>query len=167
MHEPPEATAALAKYPPEIAAQFRAARATVRSFFPRGYELVYENYNAFSFGYGAGTKATDVRVSVVAYPKWVTLFFLHGASLADPSQTLQGSGRQVRSVRLDPPARLHSPEVLALLEQEVKRCSVDLAAAPHLTTVVKSVAEKHRSRTPATQATGAKGETGTAAADEA
>jgi hypothetical protein len=167
MHEPPEATAALAKYTAEIAAQTREARNYVRQFFPRGYELVYDNYNAFGFGIATGTKATDVRVSLVAYPKWVSLFFLYGASLDDPHHVLQGSGSRVRSVRLVPPSLLHSADVIALLEQEVQRCSATFAAAPMLTTVVKAVAAKRRPRAPTKKATAAKGKPHGAATREA
>jgi hypothetical protein len=40
------------RYTPEIAAQLRAARATVHKLVPNGYELIYDNYNALVFAFG-------------------------------------------------------------------------------------------------------------------
>ena len=47
------------KYSPEIATQLRDARKRLRSLFPRGYELVFDNYNALVFG----ISPTDSSVS--------------------------------------------------------------------------------------------------------
>ncbi len=67
----------VSKYTPEIAAQLRRVRAKLRALFPRGYELVYDNYNALVFGFSPTERASDALVSVAGYPKWVTLFFLN------------------------------------------------------------------------------------------
>src|SRR5436190_24049657 len=93
----------VANYAPEIARAFMVARRKMRAFVPRGYELVYENYNALGVGFGHGQKASHAILSIVAYPRWVTLFFLYGVNLKDPSSLLDGSGSRVRSVRLKSP----------------------------------------------------------------
>ena len=36
----------LRKYTPAVEAQLREARARLRAMFPRGFELVYDNYSA-------------------------------------------------------------------------------------------------------------------------
>jgi hypothetical protein len=82
--QPPEVAAFLAKYTPAIAAQTQAVREHLLRVFPRGFELVYDNYNALAFGFGPTQRASDLVVSVAAYPKWVTLFFLNGATLPEP-----------------------------------------------------------------------------------
>jgi hypothetical protein len=56
----------IAKYSPPVASQLRAARSEVRALFPRGYELVYDNYIALGFGFSTSPRASDVVVSVVA-----------------------------------------------------------------------------------------------------
>ena len=53
----------VANYAPEVARAFTAIRRKVRGFVPRGYELLYENYNALGIGYGAGQKASKIRVN--------------------------------------------------------------------------------------------------------
>ena len=139
----------LEKYTPEIVGQLQAARGHLSKHFPRGFELVYDNYNALVFGIASSERATDAIVSVAGYPKWVTLFFLRGVDLLDPTRVLEGNGVQVRSVRLHPPGKLHEPPVQALIAAAKAAASSALAAAPPLKTVIKSVSAKQRERKPA------------------
>jgi hypothetical protein len=139
----------ISRYSPAVARQFRLARTSIREYFPRGYELVYENYNALGCGYSLTDRSSGVIVSVVAYPRWVTLFFFHGIDLADPDKMLQGSGARIRSIRLEPFSLLHSSSIHALILQATKRDQGELVAAPRLTTLVKSVATRRRPRRPA------------------
>src|SRR5881394_1404341 len=104
----------LAKYSPAIEARMRDARARLRACFPRGFELVYDNYNALVFAMSPTDRTPDAFISVAAYPQWVTLFFLHGADLRDPHALLEGQGKQVRSIRLEAPAQIEAAPVRAL-----------------------------------------------------
>ena len=139
----------LAKYTPEIAAQLCAAREQLTEHFPHGFELVYDNYNALVFAFAATERATDAIVSVAGYPKWVTLFFAKATSLEDPHHILEGSGTQFRGVRLQPISKLYEPEVQALILCAKAAAGSSLAAAPQLTTIIKSVSAKQRPRKPA------------------
>lgn len=136
----------LKKYTPEIARQLREARAHLRDYLPRGYELVFDNYNALVFGYSPNEKSTGAIISIAGYPRWTTLFFLHGTQLDDPDGLLEGAGKTVRSVRLQPFERLHSDPVHALLLQAM--ALADFNTAPLLSTMVKTAAQKQRSRRP-------------------
>jgi hypothetical protein len=140
----------LAKYSPAIEAQLREARSRLRASFPRGFELVFDNYNALVFGISASESARDAFLSVAGYPKWVTLFFLHGASLRDPKGLLEGSGKQVRSIRLREPGGLDAPDVRALIAQAILPQASRLLAAPALATIIKMEVAKQRPRRPAT-----------------
>jgi len=139
----------LAKYTPEIREQLQAARSHLKTHFPTGFELVYDNYNALVFAIASSERASDSVVSVAGYPRWVTLFFLHGADLPDPGGVLEGSGSQVRSVRLQPPARLLEPAVQSLIAAAKAGAVPALESAPALQTLIKSVSEKQRARKPA------------------
>jgi len=141
----------LAKYSPEMAASLSDARQRLRNFFPRGFELVFENYNALVFGFSPSDKASESFVSVVGYPKWVTLFFLNGSSLHDPAGLLEGQGKQFRSVRLKSPAQLNTPELEALIEQAMEPYRSRLAQAPELASLVKLIAPKQRPRRPSSK----------------
>ncbi len=138
----------IARYSPQVAKQFRSARAHLRKLFPHGYELVYDNYNALGCGFSMTPRSSGILVSVVAYPRWVTLFFFRGASLPDPEGILQGSGVRIRSLRLQPPGLLQSRAVAALLQHALRPCQESLAAAPRLQTIVKFQAARRRPRRP-------------------
>lgn len=146
-----QVSAFIARFSPEVASQFRKARADIRAQFPRGFELVYDNYNAFGCGYSTTPKSSGVVISVVAYPRWVTLFFFHGTRLPDPDGILQGSGSRIRSIRLDPPALLKSRAVRTLLKKAIAPYHADFQAAPLLSTRIQSVVAKQLPRRPGTK----------------
>lgn len=138
----------IGRYSPDITRAFKVARGKMRALVPRGYELVYENYNGLGIGYGDGLKSSNVIVSIVAYPRWVTLFFLRGANLKDPDSLLQGIGNQVRSIRLQSPVDLDEPKVVHLIHQALAPHRASLDECPRLKTVIKSIASKRRPRRP-------------------
>lgn len=137
------------KYTPEIAAQLRDARQRLRAHFPRGVEMVFDNYNALVFGIGPTDRTRESFISIAGYPRWVTLFFLDGAGLHDPEGLLQGDGKQVRGIRLKTPADMDTPAVRALIEQAIAPHRAALDVAPALSTVIKAEVARQRPRRPA------------------
>src|ERR1051326_9243194 len=136
----------LRKYTPAVEAQLREARTRLRAMFPRGFELVYDNYNALVFGISPTERTSDAFISIAGYPRWVTLFFLHGANLRDAHGLLEGQGKQVRSIRLTEPKDINTPEVEAVIPHAVLLYELEFLAAPSLSTIVKSVSAKQRRR---------------------
>ena len=53
----------LRKYTPAVEAQLREARTRLRAMFPRGFELVYDNYNALVFGISPTERTSDAVTS--------------------------------------------------------------------------------------------------------
>jgi hypothetical protein len=139
----------IAKYDPAIGSQLREARTRLRARFPRGFELVYDNYNALVFAISPTESSSEAFVSVAGYPRWVTLFFLNGNDLHDPRGLLEGQGKQVRSIRLKHPSQISARDVDALIAQAVRPHGASLLAAPRLTTIIKSISAKQRPRRPA------------------
>ena len=78
----------------------------LRRQLPAAFELVYDNYNALAIGFSPTERTPDAIVSVTLYPRWVSLFFLYGATLPIRCGCSQGSGKQVRSIRLETAAVL-------------------------------------------------------------
>ena len=146
----------VANYAPEVARAFTAIRRKVRAFVPRGYELVYENFNALGIGYGAGEKASNVILSIVAYPRWVTLFFFDGADLHDPGSILEGTGNRIRSIRLKSPNDLDRPDIRQLILEALAPHAEALGRCPRLVLVIRSLASKRRARRPRTRASKAR-----------
>jgi uncharacterized protein YdhG (YjbR/CyaY superfamily) len=136
----------LAKYDPAIASQLRACRRKIRALVPRGFEMVYDNYNGLVFGFSPTERPSDGLLSIVGYPRWVGLAFLQGASLADPDGLLQGTGRQVRGLRLRGPTDLDEPKVRSLIARAMAPEAEAFASAPPLRTILKSISAKQRPR---------------------
>jgi hypothetical protein len=136
------------KFTPEIAAQTRAVLAKMRSLLPGSFELVYDNYNALVVGFGPTDRASEALFSIAVYPRWISLFFLHGSGLSDPGHLLQGGGKSVRHIVLNRPENLDVPAVRTLMAQALKRSSKPLDPRQPRRIVVKSIATKQRPRRP-------------------
>ena len=136
----------LAKYSPRVRSVAIRAIAKLRKLVPGAVELVYDNYNALAVGFGPSERASDAVLSIALYPRWVSLFFLHGASLPDPDRLLKGKGSRVRHIVLDPPSLLDTPSVKALISCAVKSAPVSLAGSRRRRMVIKSVSAKQRAR---------------------
>ena len=136
------------RYAPEVASDARRALAFLDRRLPSATRLVYDNYNALVVGFGTSEKVGDIILSIALYPRWVTLFFLRGVDLPDPHRLLEGSGSQIRGVRLKPIERLESPEVGALIDAAVQAAR-PLPQSGHGPLVIKSISAKQRRRRPA------------------
>jgi hypothetical protein len=139
--------AALDRYEPAIVTLVTAARRIMRRRYPGAVELVYDNYNALVFGYGPSERASEAPFSLAAYPRWINLFFLQGARLPDPHHLLQGSGRRVRSIRLESAAQLEAAPVRELFRAAVDRMPVPFAGGRGRT-VIRATAAVRRPRRP-------------------
>src|SRR5881628_2818626 len=119
----PEAELAkfMSKYTPEIRAVAEEALVKMRARLPGAVQMVYDNYNALVIGFGPTERASEATFSIVLYPRWVPLFFLHGATFRDPKKILKGSGRIVRHMVLKSAGDLDRPDVRALMQQALEQ----------------------------------------------
>jgi hypothetical protein len=136
----------MGRFDPAVCALAQEARAALRRRFPAAFELVYDNYNALAIGFSPTDKTPDAIVSVTLYPRWVSLFFLYGAALPDPLRLLQGSGRQVRSIRVESAKTLTTPGVRALLKAAAAQSEVRMPSRGSGAIIIKSVAARQRPR---------------------
>ncbi len=135
----------IARFRPEIAVLIRAARARMRKRLPGAVEMVYDNYNALVIGFGPTERASEAIVSIVAYPRWVSVCFLQGAHLSDPLGVLRGGGTQVRHTRLDAGAAiLDTPAIRALISEALKFSGEPFDGKSRL--VIKAISAKQRPR---------------------
>lgn len=139
----------LARYDPTIAELAIRLREKLRSILPPALELVYDNYNALVIGFSPSESSSDAVVSIALYPRWIRLFFLQGADLPDPDGLLEGSGKQVRNLRLDSVERLDDPAVRALIGEAVARGPQPFRDVSARRLIIKSVSAKRRPRRPA------------------
>lgn len=138
----------LAKFLPEVAAQAEAIRNVMRRRYPMANELVYDNYNALAIGYGPTERTGEVIFSVAVYPRWVSLFFFQGKELPDPEGRLEGSGNQVRHIRIDSLDLFDDPAVRALMDEAVARAAVQFNPENRHQLIIKSISPKQRPRRP-------------------
>jgi hypothetical protein len=138
----------IARYTPEIGDMARAALAKMRARLPGAIELVYDNYNALAIGFSPTERTSDVIFSIALYPRWVSLFFFHGADLPDPQKLLKGSGKQVRHIVLKSAADLDKPAVKALMNRALERSAKTLDSANRGRIVIKSISARQRPRRP-------------------
>ena len=135
------------RYTPEIASKGRAILAKMRKRLPGAVELVYDNYNALAIGFAPGEKMSETVLSIVLYPRWVSMFFFVGSQLKDPRKLLKGSGSLVRHVVLETPEMLDDPSVEALIAQVVRLSPpIDKKAKNRI--VIKSISANQRPRRP-------------------
>lgn len=136
----------IAKFEPDHQALIRAVRKALRGQFPTANELVYDNYNFFVIGYGPSERPSESILSIAAGASGVSLCFIRGASLPDPTKTLQGSGKQTRSLHLDSVATLKRPEVKALLAAAVSQSKQPFPATGDGKLIIRSISAKQRPR---------------------
>jgi len=117
---------AIGRYSPTVAATARAALDKLRARFPGARQLVYERRQSLPIGFAPAERGSAV-FSLVLYPRWVRFFFLDGASLDDPERRLEGTGSQVRSIRVDEHASiLDDRYIRGLMTQALKAAGADL-----------------------------------------
>ena len=138
----------LDKFTPEIATSAKSILAAMRARLPGAVQLVYDNYNALAIGFGPSRRASEAVFSIAVYPRWVSLFFLQGASLADPAGLLQGSGNVVRHIVLAGAEDLDKPDVVDLMQRAMRAASVPIDPTAGGELVIQSVSVKQRPRRP-------------------
>jgi hypothetical protein len=141
----------LAKYSPEIETFARRALATMRKLVPGAIEMVYDNYNWLVIGFSPSERPSEAIFSLVLPPNAVTLCFLQGAGLPDPSGLLQGSGNVVRNIRLYTSGMkdakvLDNPEVLSLINVALNRAKVPMPPGGRRKLIIRAVAARQRPR---------------------
>ncbi|HXJ45019.1 MAG TPA: DUF1801 domain-containing protein [Bryobacteraceae bacterium] len=138
----------LAKFTPEIEVRATSILARMRRLLPCATELVYDNYNALAIGFGPGEKTSEAIFSIAVFPRWISLFFLQGAALADPAGILKGNGNVVRHIVLSGPGDLDSPAIAELMSRALASAPNPIVASAPARLIIKSVSPKQRPRRP-------------------
>jgi len=138
----------ISRFTPEVAIQTREALAWMRARLPGAIELVYDNYNALAIAFGPTERSSDAIFSIAVFPRWVSLFFLHGATLPDPHSLLQGSGIVVRHIVLEGTHTFESPHIkkLMLIALKSSQATIDKTQPNRL--IIKSISPRQRPRRP-------------------
>ncbi|HEY1881796.1 MAG TPA: hypothetical protein VGG51_01985 [Candidatus Cybelea sp.] len=136
------------RFSPEIARLARSALASMRTYLPGAFELVYDNAYALVVGFGPSERPSAALFSIVIYPRKVSLCFLYGARLPDPERRLAGGGKQVRHIQVDGANTLKERAVRALLDAAVEDAGNPFFGAPRGRVIVRAVSARQRLRRP-------------------
>ena len=137
-----------AKFSPEVEKLARAVLARMRKRLRGATELVYDNYNALAIAFSPTDQRTDIILSVALYPRWVSLFFMRGATLPDPQRILKGNGNTVRHVVIEKASDLDKPAIAAVINAAVKRADPPIDPARRGQVIVKMALKTTRARRP-------------------
>ena len=99
---------------PEVQALAMQVRDLVRRTLPHLTETVRPGRNAIT--YEAGSKMSKWLLYVSPFKSHVNLGFFKGATLPDPEGLLEGTGKDLRHVKIKTPEDVNSPALRALLE---------------------------------------------------
>src|SRR6266576_6324544 len=84
------------------------------------HENIYDAYSAVAIGYGWSERLRDGVFHIAVYTNHVNLGFNYGATLPDPLGILEGNGKQIRHMRIAPPADLAQAAVRSYVRRALK-----------------------------------------------
>jgi hypothetical protein len=117
---------AIERHSTEVAATARAGLKKLRALFPGARQVIYERRQVLGIGFAPAERGGPV-FSLVLYPRWVRFFFFEGVAIDDPEGRLEGTGNQMRSIRLDEQAAiLDDVYIRGLMKQALKVAGADL-----------------------------------------
>ncbi|MGH9929391.1 MAG: DUF1801 domain-containing protein [Pyrinomonadaceae bacterium] len=150
-HRPPPALIKFLKpYDREIQKLALDLRVLVLEEMAPCHENIYDAYSAVAIGYGPTDRLSDGVFHIAVYAKGVNLGFNHGATLADPRGILQGTGKQIRHIKIRTASDLARPEIRSYVRRARKMALDDARklgeTAPKLAGVVSTVKAIYRKK---------------------
>lgn len=103
---------------PELRMVCKALRLQITSLHRGFIEVVWPKQRIASFGVGP-KKMTEHYAYIGVHNSHVNLGFYHGASLPDPRDILEGTGKKLRHVKVCDISSINSPSVVALLRAAI------------------------------------------------
>lgn len=115
------------------------------------HENIYDAYSAVAMGYGPTDRLSDGIFHIAVYTKGVNLGFNRGATLADPSGILEGTGKQIRHVKIRSRSDLARPELRVYLRRarqvaldDARKLGETLPTANGVISTVKAIYPRKR-----------------------
>jgi hypothetical protein len=123
-YKPPAALIKFLKpYDREVQRLALDLRALVLEEIAPCHENIYDAYSAVAIGYGPTDRLSDGIFHIAVYSKGVNLGFNQGATLADPKGILEGTGKQIRHIKIRSQSDLARPE-LRLYVRRARRAAI-------------------------------------------
>ena len=119
MIEPDPAEELLAKATPEARPLIEQTRLLIKRVIPAATEQVHMGWGVIN--YLAGPKMSDMVVAIVPHWTYINIQFADGTHLPDPAHKLEGTGKNMRHVKIRSSEDLQSPDVRALLMEAARK----------------------------------------------
>lgn len=149
---PKETVKDLLKFLKPFPEQVRENALWLRDFawglYPDSNELIYDNYNAVTFGWSLSDKVSDLfcNIAVGRTSYNVQFGFYWGAKIADPEKKLIGEGNQYRYILVPDTKKFPKTYIKKLLKNAYAYSLAKMKEGKplHGATIVKSVSAKKR-----------------------
>lgn len=136
----------IAEYTPDIASLTHALFDKLQRRIPGATVMGYNYYNALAIGWSPDDRTSHGVLSLALYPRWVNLCLLRGVDLPDPHKILEGTGNQLRMIRMTNSDMLDDPRVDAVIGAALARSEPPIDPNAEARVFIKGVSPKQRSR---------------------
>lgn len=145
MREPdPQLLQFLSPYDQRVRELALAVRQMLLEEAPSAIETIYDAYSAVALGYSFTGRLKDGFCHVAVYTGYVNLGFNRGADLPDPRNVLEGTGKAVRHIRLEPPDDFTKPWLRRYVRMAIAQVGGPIAPDLEGSSIVKAVYKKKR-----------------------
>ena len=114
----------LSAYSPDVQKLAKQARKLIFEVTPGVSETVYPAMKVVRYGL-QGNKMAGLVFGIMPTKAGVSLGFMHGTSLPDPQGLLEGTGKNLRHVKLKKKEDVDNPALRALVEAEIREAKRD------------------------------------------
>jgi hypothetical protein len=111
----------LKKYPPDIRELVQEMRMVLLKDIPK--EKVYLGWSTIYYSFTDRTK--DLVIAIGLMPNRLNLYFRRGTDLNDPNELLEGTGKNMRHVKIFESKQIRSRAVNALIKQAIALAKSD------------------------------------------
>lgn len=101
----------LGQQPPQMRPKLDELRALAYEAMPQAVEVIYHS----ALGYGPSAKGHERLVYIAPYSAHINLGFFYGTYVDDPKSLLEGTGKRMRHIKVDPTAELATEYLAHLL----------------------------------------------------
>jgi hypothetical protein len=141
----------LKPYDPEIRKLALGLRQLVLEELAPCHESIYDAYSAVAMGYGPTGRMSDGICHIAVYSSGANLGFNFGATMADPENIFEGTGKQIRHIKIRSQEDLARPEIrsylqraLKIAERDARRLGESIQMPTKVVSVVKAIYAKKR-----------------------
>jgi hypothetical protein len=114
-------------YAPALVALALDLRELILDEAPEANEIVYDGAYTVALHYSATARHQDAFCYIALFTSHINLGFNRGAELPDPKKKLEGTGSQMRHIKIKEPADLERPEVRSFLRAALKHADYQKA----------------------------------------